>query len=204
VTHPNRTHITVGVLALQGAFDAHVQYLRAVGVTATEIRTPEELDVVDALVLPGGESGTMWQLLQSSGLFQPIASRLAGGMPAFGTCAGMILLASSVLDGRAGQTGFGAINIAVRRNAFGRQVDSFESEIHTEHGTFHGVFIRAPRIETVGDGVGVLGSLHHDAPSPYDEPVLVQQGRVLAASFHPELTGDHSLHEYFVSSVISA
>lgn len=204
MSQTDRSDIVVGVLALQGAFDAHAQYLRAVGVSTREIRRPHELDDIHALVLPGGESGTMSQLLESSGLFDPIESRISDGMPVFGTCAGMILLASTVLDGRAGQRSFAAIDIAVRRNAFGRQVDSFESAIATKHGTFHGVFIRAPRIEQVGEGVEVLGSLHHEQPSPHDEPVLVQQGRILAASFHPELTGDYSLHEYFVSSVISA
>lgn len=186
----------VGVLALQGAFAAHAECLARIGADPSEVRTPDDLRKVDALVMPGGESSTMSQLLESSGLAGPVGERIAGGMPVFGTCAGMILLASEVLDGRPDQHSFSAIDISVRRNAFGRQVDSFESEIETTVGTFHGVFIRAPRIERVGTAVQVLGSLR-------DEPVLVRQGPVLAASFHPELAGDDRLHGYFVSTVIS-
>ena len=186
----------VGVLALQGAFSAHVECLLRVGADASEVRTPGDLSVVDALVMPGGESSTMSQLLESSGLFPEIEGRIASGMPVFGTCAGMILLASEVLDGRSDQRSFSAIDISVRRNAFGRQVDSFESEIDAAVGRFHGVFIRAPRIERTGASVDVLGRLG-------DEPVLVRQGSVLAASFHPELAGDDRLHGYFVSTVIS-
>jgi 5'-phosphate synthase pdxT subunit len=136
----------------------------------------------------------MSQLLESSGLFDPIATRITEGMPVFGTCAGMILLASEILDGRSDQRSFSAIDISVRRNAFGRQFESFESTIATDVGDFQGVFIRAPRIERVGAGVQVLGSIG-------DEPVLVRQGNVLAASFHPELSNDARLHEYFVSVI---
>jgi len=182
----------VGVLALQGAFAAHSDCLASIGVQSIEVRTPEQLNSVDALLMPGGESSTMSQLLESSGLFDPISTRIADGMPVFGTCAGMILLASEILDGRSDQRSFSAIDISVRRNAFGRQVDSFESAINSSVGDFHGVFIRAPRIERVGDGVEVLGSINN-------EPVLVRQGNVLAASFHPELSNDARLHEYFVS-----
>jgi 5'-phosphate synthase pdxT subunit len=132
----------------------------------------------------------------SSGLFGAISKRIENGMPVFGTCAGMILLAADVLDGRPDQQSFGAIDISVRRNAFGRQVDSFESPVTTPVGEFHGVFIRAPRIERVGPAVEVLGVLG-------DEPVLVRQGNVMAASFHPELSGDARLHGYFVSEVKS-
>ncbi len=185
---------TVGVLALQGAFAAHAECLQSLGVATREIRTPNELASVDALLMPGGESSTMSQLLESSGLFDAISSRIAQGMPTFGTCAGMILLANEILDGRDDQRSFSAIDIAVRRNAFGRQVDSFEASISTDVGEFHGVFIRAPRIERVGPDVRVIGKLG-------DEPVLVQQGHVLAASFHPELSGDGRLHEYFVTTV---
>jgi 5'-phosphate synthase pdxT subunit len=184
----------IGVLALQGAFAAHCECLSSIGVEPVEIRTPAQLETVDALLMPGGESSTMSQLLESSGLFDAITVRLASGMPTFGTCAGMILLASEVLDGRSDQRNFSAIDISVRRNAFGRQVDSFESSISTPIGEFHGVFIRAPRIERVGTAVEVIGSLG-------DEPVLVRQGNVLAASFHPELTSDARLHEYFVSTM---
>ncbi len=187
-----RVNMQVGVLALQGAFAAHSECLTSIGVQSVEIRTPEQLGSVDALLMPGGESSTMSQLLESSGLFDPIAARIADGMPVFGTCAGMILLASEILDGRSDQRSFSAIDISVRRNAFGRQVDSFEANIDSSVGEFHGVFIRAPRIERVGVGVEVLGSIN-------DEPVLVRQGNVLAASFHPELSNDARLHEYFVS-----
>ena len=182
----------VGVLALQGAFAAHSDCLTSIGVQSIEVRNPEQLSSVDALLMPGGESSTMSQLLESSGLFDPIAARIADGMPVFGTCAGMILLASEILDGRSDQRSFSAIDISVRRNAFGRQVDSFEATINSSVGDFHGVFIRAPRIERVGEDVEVLGSFN-------DEPVLVRQGNVLAASFHPELSNDARLHEYFVS-----
>ncbi|KGA12481.1 MAG: glutamine amidotransferase subunit PdxT [actinobacterium acAcidi] len=185
-------NMQVGVLALQGAFAAHSDCLTSIGVQSIEVRNTEQLSSVDALLMPGGESSTMSQLLESSGLFDPIATRIADGMPVFGTCAGMILLASEILDGRSDQRSFSAIDISVRRNAFGRQVDSFEATINSSVGDFHGVFIRAPRIERVGDQVEVLGSIN-------DEPVLVRQGNVLAASFHPELSNDARLHEYFVS-----
>jgi len=187
-----RVNMQVGVLALQGAFAAHSDCLTSIGVQSVEVRTPAQLGSVDALLMPGGESSTMSQLLESSGLFDPIAARIADGMPVFGTCAGMILLASEIMDGRSDQRSFSAIDISVRRNAFGRQVDSFEASINSSVGEFHGVFIRAPRIERVGVGVEVLGSIN-------DEPVLVRQGNVLAASFHPELSNDARLHEYFVS-----
>ena len=185
-------NMQVGVLALQGAFAAHSDCLTSIGVQSIEVRNPEQLSSVDALLMPGGESSTMSQLLESSGLFDPIAARIADGMPVFGTCAGMILLASEILDGRSDQRSFSAIDISVRRNAFGRQVDSFEATVNSSVGDFHGVFIRAPRIERVGENVEVLGSFN-------DEPVLVRQGNVLAASFHPELSNDARLHEYFVS-----
>ena len=185
-------NMQVGVLALQGAFAAHSDCLTSIGVQSVEVRTPEQLSSVDALLMPGGESSTMSQLLESSGLFDPIAIRIKDGMPVFGTCAGMILLASEILDGRSDQRNFSAIDISVRRNAFGRQVDSFESTISTDVGDFQGVFIRAPRIERVGADVQVLGSIAN-------EPVLVRQRNVLAASFHPELSNDARLHEYFVS-----
>lgn len=185
----------VGVLALQGAFSAHVQSVVELGLVAHEVRTPDDLSAVDSLIMPGGESSTMSQLLESSGLFNSIAQRLHLGMPVFGTCAGMILLATQILDGREDQKSFGAIDIAVRRNAFGRQIDSFEAEIETTVGPFHGVFIRAPRIESCGPEVEILGSYH-------GEPVLVRQRNVLAASFHPELAGDSRLHSYFINSVM--
>ena len=181
----------IGVLALQGAFAAHSDCLASIGVQSVEVSTLEQLNSVDALLMPGGESSTMSQLLESSGLFDPISARIADGMPVFGTCAGMILLASEIIDGRSDQRSFSAIDISVRRNAFGRQVDSFEGTINSSVGDFQGIFIRAPRIERVGDGVEVLGSINK-------EPVLVRQGNVLAASFHPELSNDARLHEYFI------
>ncbi|MFM8554543.1 MAG: pyridoxal 5'-phosphate synthase glutaminase subunit PdxT [Acidimicrobiales bacterium] len=184
----------IGVLALQGAFSTHVEVLGSIGVRSAEVRTTADLARVDALVLPGGESSTMWMLLESSGLAGAVASRIVAGMAVFGTCAGMILLATRILDGREDQSCFGAIDIDVRRNAYGRQVDSFETDLATTVGDVRGVFIRAPRIERVGAGVKVLAELD-------GEPVLVRSGNALAAAFHPELSGDGSLHRYFVSTV---
>ena len=184
----------VGVLALQGAFREHREVLDALGVEAVEVRTPAELGALDALILPGGESTTMSKLLDSSGVREPLGHLLADGLPVFGTCAGMILLARDVVDGRPDQQSFGAIDIAVRRNAYGRQRDSFEAPLEVDGlggGPFPGVFIRAPRIETVGERVEVLA--RHD-----DVPVLVRQGAVVVASFHPELSGDLRLHEWFL------
>ena len=186
----------VGVLALQGAFAAHCEHIRAVGAKCTEIRTVTDLAAVDALVMPGGESSTMSHLLVSSGLFTAIGDRIKSGMPVFGTCAGMILLACDILDGRADQKSFSAIDISVRRNAYGRQIDSFEDDVVTDFGTFHGVFIRAPKIERVGAGVEVLGT-HHG------EPVVVREGNALAAAFHPELTDDPRLHQFFIENMIT-
>jgi pyridoxal 5'-phosphate synthase pdxT subunit len=191
------SHAVVGVLALQGAFASHVECLTAIGCDTREIRTVHDLVGVDGIILPGGESSTMSQLLESSGLFDALHEQITNGFPVFGTCAGMILLAREILDGRQDQRCFAAIDIAVRRNAFGRQVDSFESDIDTAVGLFHGVFIRAPRIEECGPSVEVLGRLG-------DEPVLVRNNNVLAASFHPEISGDTRLHQYFVTSVIQS
>ena len=150
---------TIGVLALQGAFASHQQRLTELGASTRQVRTPADLAGVDALVMPGGESTTMSKLLVSSGLFDLIAARLVEGMPVFGTCAGMILLADEVLDGRPDQRSFGAIDISVRRNGYGRQVDSFEADLAVPSiagGPFHGVFIRAPRVESAGPAVEVL------------------------------------------------
>ncbi len=183
----------IGVLALQGAFAAHEAALAEVGAQTRQVRTPADLSGVQAMVLPGGESSVMSKLLESSGLFGEIQSRLSDGMPAFGTCAGMILLASEVLDGRADQRSFGAIDISVRRNGYGRQIDSFETDlaVEGESSPFHGVFIRAPKVESVGHSVHVLAT--HDGV-----PVLARQGNVMVASFHPELTGDARLHRLFL------
>ena len=187
-------NVVVGVLALQGAFAAHSECLASIGVASLEVRTPTDLASVDALMMPGGESSTMSQLLESSHLYDAIAQRIAEGLPVFGTCAGMILLSKEILDGRSDQRNFGAIDISVRRNAFGRQRDSFEKELATPAGDFNGVFIRAPRIERIGDAVEVLARID-------DEPVFVRQGAVMACSFHPELAGDARLHQYFVSTI---
>ena len=192
----------VGVLALQGDVREHCRSLTEVGATAVEVRTPADLATVDALVLPGGESTTMSLLLGSSGLLDPLRQRLAGGMPAFGTCAGMILLASEVLDGRADQVALGAIDISVRRNAFGRQVDSFETDLEVNglEGTLHAVFIRAPVVERIGPGVDVLASV--EFPDGSEHPVVCRQGPVLVAAFHPELSGDLRLHREFLGAPI--
>jgi pyridoxal 5'-phosphate synthase pdxT subunit len=187
----------VGVLALQGAFAVHEERLRECGVAARQVRTGGDLDDVDALVMPGGESTTMSKLLTTSGLFDVVGSRLESGMPVFGTCAGMILLATDVLDGRPDQRSFGAIDIAVRRNGYGRQVDSFEADLDVPSvgdRPFHGVFIRAPKVERVGEGVEVLAE-HQGVP------VLLRRGRVSVASFHPELSGDARLHRSFIDTL---
>ena len=190
----------VGVLALQGAFARHAAVLADVGVTPIEVKTPEHLSGVDALVMPGGESTTMSMLLDITEMRHPLAERLAGGLPVFGTCAGMILLASSVADGRSDQESLAVIDIDVRRNGYGRQIDSFEADVNVGGEgicdwdlPFHGVFIRAPVVERVGDGVDVLASVD-------GQPVLCRQGQVMVASFHPELTDDRRLHELFVEA----
>jgi len=188
---------TVGVLALQGDVREHVAALTALGAEVIEVRTPAQLDDVDGLVLPGGESTALSILLASSGLRPPIEERLAAGMPAFGTCAGMILLAREVLDGRADQTSLGAIDLSVRRNAFGSQAASFEADLDVaglDGGPVHAVFIRAPVVEQAGPEVEVLASID-------DRPVLARQGAVLACAFHPELVGDLRLHDLFLTII---
>jgi len=184
---------SVGVLALQGAFVAHERALRSLGIATQQVRTPADLARVQALVMPGGESTTMSKLLDTSGVFDELKGRLAEGLPVFGTCAGMILLADEVLDGRPDQRSFGAIDVAVRRNGYGRQVDSFESDIAVAGlaTPFHAVFIRAPKVERAGAGVEVLAE--HEGV-----PVLARQAHVTVASFHPELTPDARLHELFL------
>ena len=187
----------VGVIALQGATEPHIAVLDALGAIAVAVRTPEDLAGVDAVVLPGGESTTMSFLLDSSGLREPLEARLRDGMPALGTCAGMILLATDVLDGRSDQESLGAIDITVRRNAFGRQRDSFEADLDVDGvagGRFHAVFIRAPAVERVGDGVDVLASIG-------GRPVLCRQGGVTVCSFHPELGDDLRLHQRFLEGI---
>lgn len=188
--------VRVGVLALQGAFAAHAEVLEGLGAEVSEVRVPGDLARLSGLVMPGGESTTMSKLLVSSGLFVALGKRLSQGFPVFGTCAGMILLAARVLDGRPDQQSFAALDVTVRRNAYGRQVDSFEADLSVTglNAPFPAVFIRAPLITELGDGVQVLA--RHEA-----QPVLVRQGSVMAASFHPELTGDGRLHELFLSEI---
>jgi 5'-phosphate synthase pdxT subunit len=189
----------VGVLALQGAFREHREALAALDVPAVEVRRPEHLAGIDALVMPGGESTTMSKLLDTADLREAIGERLADGLAVLGTCAGMILLARDVLDARPDQRSFGAIDLTVRRNGYGRQLDSFETDLDVgalaPGGPFPGVFIRAPVVESVGDGVEVL--VRHE-----DRPVLVRQGAVVASSFHPELSGDLRIHEWFVRRLV--
>lgn len=185
----------VGVLALQGDVREHVAALRLGGAVVIEVRRPEDLDGLDGIVLPGGESTTMGRLLTVFELLDPLRARLRGGLPAYGTCAGMVLLAEQVRGGRPEQPLLGGLDMTVRRNAFGRQVDSFEADLDVAGlGQVHGVFIRAPWVERVGAGVEVLASVD-------DHPVAVRQGRLLATSFHPELTGDGRLHALFIEMV---
>lgn len=188
--------MTIGVLALQGAFAAHCNKLTELGVDSSEVRTPDDLEGIDALVLPGGESTTMSMLLESSGLFDPIAARIDDGMAVFGTCAGLILLASEIEDGRPDQRSFGRLDISVQRNGYGRQLDSFETELTTTVADepLHAVFIRAPRITRTGETVEVLATVR-------DVPVLVREGNVLGASFHPELANGSRIHRLFVDSI---
>ena len=190
----------VGVLALQGDVEEHLCALADAGADAVEVRRPEHLDGVDALVLPGGETTTLSLLLDSSGLREPIDQRLSAGMAAFGTCAGMILLAREVLGGRPDQRGFGVVDMAVRRNGFGRQIESFECDIEIAAvGTtpVRAVFIRAPVVEATGPGVEVLATVA--AADGTSTPVLCRQGRHLVSSFHPELSGDVRIHELFLA-----
>ena len=187
----------VGVLALQGDVREHMSALSACAIEPREIRRPAELAEVDALVLPGGESTTIAQLSEIFGLLGPIRNRIAAGMPVYGSCAGMILLADSILDAKVGQKTFGGLDITVRRNAFGRQVDSFESDIDFADGinqSLKAIFIRAPWVEKIGPAVQVLAAID-------SHPVAVRSERLLATSFHPELTSDHRIHRYFIDEV---
>jgi pyridoxal 5'-phosphate synthase pdxT subunit len=192
----------IGVFALQGDVREHLAALDAVGADARPVRRPEELAPVHGLVVPGGESTTMSRLSVTFGLLEPIRARIGAGMPVYGSCAGMIMLAGTVLDGRPDQQTFGGIDMVVRRNAFGRQVDSFETDLALSGvpgGPVHAVFIRAPWVEQVGDGVEVLARVEG---GPADGRIVaVRQGHLLATSFHPELTGDVRVHELFVGMV---
>jgi 5'-phosphate synthase pdxT subunit len=190
------------VLALQGDVREHAGVLGALGVEPVAVRTPADLESVDMIVIPGGESTTISLLLESSGLIGPLQERLGAGMPAFGTCAGMILLADDIEGGRPDQHQLGAIDITVRRNAFGRQIQSFETELDVVglDRPFHAVFIRAPAVERVGADVEVLAEVQVDEGPR--RAVLCRQGPILVAAFHPELSGDPRLHELFLEGAL--
>lgn len=185
----------LGVLALQGDVREHAAAVESLGERVRLVRQPDDIDGIAGLVIPGGESTTLSLLLRSSGLFDPLAAALSHGLPAFGTCAGMILLAEQVLDGRDDQRAFGAIDLTIRRNGYGRQAASFECELSVAglgEDPVHAVFIRAPVVERAGPDVEVLATL------PEGRPVVCRQGPVLTTAFHPELTGDRRLHQLFV------
>jgi pyridoxal 5'-phosphate synthase pdxT subunit len=190
---------SVGVLALQGDVREHLAAFGLLGVEALAVRTPDHLDSVAALVIPGGESTTIAHLIVSAGLRPALEKRLGEGMPVLGTCAGLILLARGVLDGRADQWSFAALDVVVRRNGYGRQVASFEAPVALrDGGSVPGVFIRAPRILEWGSGVEVLASVDHEGAS---DPVLVRQGSAWGSSFHPELTDDTTVQRLFLESL---
>jgi 5'-phosphate synthase pdxT subunit len=194
---PNKT---VGVLALQGDVREHLNMLSGVGVATKKVRNPNDLADIDGLIIPGGESTTISMLAQRAGLLQPIRDFIKSGKAVYGSCAGMIMLADRILDGRSDQEVFGGIDITVKRNAFGRQVDSFEGFINIESlaiENFNAIFIRAPWVEKVAADVEVLAKVVGE--SGEERVVMVRQGKLLATSFHPELTGDNRIHKYFVS-----
>ena len=190
----SRSALTIGVLAVQGDVREHVRVLTSLGAQAHGIRRPTELTELDGLVIPGGESTTMDKLVRAFDLFEPLRALIAGGLPVYGSCAGMIMLADRIAEGRPDQQTLGGLDITVRRNAFGRQVDSFEEDIEfvgLDGGPVRAVFIRAPWVEDAGDGVDVLARAA-------GKIVAVRQGALLATSFHPEVTGDARVHELFV------
>jgi len=190
----SRSALTIGVLAVQGDVREHVRVLTSLGAQAHGIRRPTELSDLDGLVIPGGESTTMDKLVRAFDLFDPLRALIAGGLPVYGSCAGMIMLADRIAEGRPDQQTLGGLDITVRRNAFGRQVDSFEEDIEfvgLDGGPVRAVFIRAPWVEDAGDGVDVLARAA-------GKIVAVRQGALLATSFHPEVTGDTRVHELFV------
>ena len=189
----------IGVLALQGDFREHIKAITACGHEAIEVRRVSELDQCQALILPGGESTTIALLARNYGLIEPLRKRIGEGMPTYGSCAGMILLADRILDGVAGQETFGGIDMTVRRNAFGRQVDSFESELTFAGHQLHAVFIRAPWVEELGSEVQVISSVK--TPAGDMHPVAVRQKHLMATSFHPELKHDLEVHRYFFDVV---
>src|SRR6478735_8309439 len=192
----------IGVLALQGDVREHSAALEASGARAVPVRRASELDGIDGLVLPGGESTTVSRLLQVFELLEPLRAKVRAGLPVYGSCAGMILLADEVLDTRPDHEGVGGLDVVVRRNAFGRQVDSFETDLTmagVDGDPFHAVFIRAPWVEKAGAGVDVLASVSRGPAA--GRIVAVRQGPLLATSFHPELTGDARVHQFFVEIV---
>jgi 5'-phosphate synthase pdxT subunit len=189
----------IGVLALQGDFREHIQAVNACGHDGLEVRRVSELSQCQALIIPGGESTTIALLAKNYDLIDPIKSRIADGMPTYGSCAGMILLADRIVDGVAGQETFGGIDMTVRRNAFGRQVDSFESELDFAGHTLRAVFIRAPWVEEIGSNVQVISSVK--TPNGEQHPVAVRERNLMATSFHPELTHDLAVHRYFFDEV---
>jgi 5'-phosphate synthase pdxT subunit len=196
------TEPTIGVLAVHGDVREHVRALEAAGARTLAVRRPAELESVDGLVLPGGESTTMWRLARSFELLDPLRKRIEAGMPAYGSCAGMIMLADRIRGGAAGQETCGGIDMTVRRNAFGRQVDSFEARVPLAgmgDTPYRAVFIRAPWVESVGDAVEILGRAE-SGPNA-GRIVAVRQGSLMATSFHPELTGDFRVHHYFADLV---
>ena len=184
----------IGVLALQGDVREHLRALGEAGANAVPVRRLNEIEACDGLVIPGGESTTLWRLATAFELMDPLRKLIAGGLPAFGSCAGMIMLADDLRDGAGGQQTFGGIDMTVRRNAFGRQVDSFERDIDIDGANFHAVFIRAPWVEQAGPAVDVIAE-------DRGRIVAVRQGVSLATAFHPELTPDRRIHELFVSMV---
>ena len=189
----------IGVLALQGDFREHLLAAKQAGHAGLTVRRSEELAEVDALIIPGGESTTIAQLARTFDLFTDIKNRIADGMPVYGSCAGMILLADRIVDGAVGQETFGGIDMTVRRNAFGRQVDSFESDLNFAGEKMHAVFIRAPWVEEISNSVQVLSEVI--ATDGKVHPVAVRQGSLFATSFHPELTTDLRVHRYFFDQV---
>ena len=192
---------TIGVFALQGDVREHLRTLTALGISAIGVRRPSELDLCDGFVVPGGESTTMFKLARTFELFEPLRDRIKTGMPTFGTCAGMIMLADRIEDGIAGQETLGGLDITVRRNAFGRQVDSFERDLDFAglDEPVHAVFIRAPWVESVGDDVEVLARV--SAGPAAGRIVAVRQGHLMATSFHPEVSGDTRVHALFADLV---
>ena len=198
----------IGVLALQGDVREHIQSLSDCGVSALAVKTKSEIEDISALVIPGGESTTIAKLARSFDLFDQIKDRIKGGMPTYGSCAGMILLSDVIEDAIIGQESFGGIDMVVKRNAFGRQVDSFEIDLHIPaigEPDYHAVFIRAPLVEAASSAVEVLAAIPADKSlTGTDQVVAVRQGNLMATSFHPEITSDLRIHKYFVDMVRSA